>query len=90
MPLQLRILRALAILFFAISLMAAVLANVITIAPRTIKVVNKDGEIIGRGTIPADYSGATFWSSTFMVISGIQLWTVLAVVKYRSEDKNNS
>jgi len=90
MPLQLRFLRALSFLLFAISLMALVLANVVTFAPRTIQVMNKEGNLIGRGIIPHDYNGSAFWTLLFAIFCGLQFWTILVVIRYRNEPKDKS
>ena len=90
MPSQLRNLRAFAFLIFAISVIVAVLANIVTFAPRTIQVIGSEGGLIGRGIIPHNYSAGIFWAVLFAFLSGVQFWTVLALIRYRSEQKDKS
>ena len=70
--------------------MAAVLANNVTFAPRTIQVMNKEGELIGRGIIPHDYNGGIFWTVLFAIFCALQFWTILVIIRYRNEPTEKS
>jgi hypothetical protein len=72
-------LRRASLLVFLVSILLFVASEVVTVAARRVQVRNTDGEIIGEAWIPHDYGTSQLLSLAVMILSGIQLWSVIII-----------
>jgi hypothetical protein len=77
-------LKSASLLVCIISVLLFVFSQVVTVAARRVQVRDKEGHIIGEAWIPHDYGTNQFLSMAIMIMSGIQLWTI--VIIGRSDD----
>ena len=80
MNVQLRNLRALAVLLFVLLLVYFLFINVATVASQRIDVRNNKHEIIGTALIPYNKASGFVFSAALLAVSGLQLWTIFAVI----------
>jgi hypothetical protein len=79
-----KFLKSASLLVCIISVLLFVFSQVVTVAARRVQVRDKEGHIIGEAWIPHDYGTNQFLSMAIMIMSGIQLWTI--VIIGRSDD----
>lgn len=72
-------LRRASLLVFFVSILLFVASEVVTVAARRVQVRSTDGEIIGEAWIPHDYGTSQLLSLAVMILSGIQLWSVIII-----------
>ena len=72
-----RVLRCVSVSIFVLSAFLFVSSQLVTVASRRVQVRDKRGEIIVEAWIPHDYGTSQFVCLTILVLSGIQVWTVL-------------
>ena len=61
--------------------MLFVSSQVVTFASRRVEVRDRDHKAIGEVWIPHDYGSDSFTSFCFLVLSGIQFWSICLVGK---------
>jgi hypothetical protein len=76
-----RALRAVSLLAFLVALLLYVSSEVVTYASHRLEVRDKQHQVVGEVWIPHDYASHTFTSFCFLVLSGIQFWTIWLVGK---------
>ena len=80
-PALYRILKSITVIVFVLSCIFFLSSQLVSVASRTYPVENEENEIIGSVIILHDYTESQFTSLTFMVFSGIQLWTLMHLGK---------
>ncbi len=76
LPKSYRALRAVSFLVFLLAVLLFIVSQVVTVASRRVKVRDQQGQIIGTADIPHDYGSDMFTSFAWLVLSGIQFWTI--------------
>ncbi len=70
------------------ALLLFVFSQVVTVASRRLEVRDAQHQVVGEVWIPHDYNSDTFTSFCFLVLCGIQFWTIWLVGKREcSEEK---
>lgn len=83
---RLRLLRGASILFFALTVFGYLIVSNITFASTRHEVRNPLGERIGEVWISHDYHRTNTVALMFVVLSGLQLWTVWEVTRLSARE----
>lgn len=83
MPASLQLLRSASLLLFAIAITFLLFSAFADLAPRQVKVRDADHKIIGTASIPANDAGVIAFALVLFALSGLQLWTVQAIIYSR-------
>lgn len=78
-PSSYKLLKGASLVVFFVSIMLFSTSLVVDVASRRVQVRDKAGQIIGEAWIPHDYGTDFFLSSSLMILSGVQLWTIVSV-----------
>lgn len=76
-----RALRAVSFLAFLLAVLLFAFSQIVTVASRRVDVRDRQDQVVGEVWVPHDYGTNTFTSFCFLVLSGIQFWTIWLVGK---------
>lgn len=83
-----RALRTVSLLALFLALMLFGFSQVVTVASRRVEVRDRQHQVIGEVWIPHEYESDRLTSFCYLVLSGIQFWTIwLAGKKLPPEEK---
>jgi hypothetical protein len=90
MSFQIKLLRGISLFVFLISVIAHGISAVVDVASTHIKVRDLKGIVIGEAWIPFDYSTFQLVTFIFMILSGLQYWTIIVATRHSSEKGNTA